>query len=450
MADRTTTIRASVRDVQFTLLVTIGLVVLVMFLFLRRLWPTIISSITVPLALCGTFGVMYLCGFSLDNLSLMALAISVGFVVDDAIVVIENIVRYLEEGATPMEAALQGARQIGFTVLSISISLVAVFIPILFMGGLIGRLFREFAVTLSVAILVSAVVSLTLTPMMCARFLRGGAKSPRPWRVFDWSERAFDRMHRFYEHSLQWVLKNERLMLGVTVAVLVATIGLYIVIPKGFFPQQDTGMMIVITEAAQDVSFAEMAKKQQAAAKIVRDDPAIAAVGSFIGSGGGVGSVNNGRMFVSLKPLNERDSIDKVMGRLRAKTAHLVGMNVFAAPIQDIRVGGRLTKALYQFSLQDPDVKLVNEWGPKLVAKLREIPQLKDVNSDQQFRGLQTDVVVDRDEASRLGILPLAIDNTLNSAFGQRQVGVIYGPQNQYRVILEVDPGFQKEPERAG
>jgi hydrophobe/amphiphile efflux-1 (HAE1) family protein len=446
MADRTTTIRASVRDVQFTLLVTIGLVVLVMFLFLRRLWPTVISSVTVPLALCGTFGVMYLCGYSLDNLSLMALAISVGFVVDDAIVVIENIVRYLEEGATPMEAALKGARQIGFTVISISISLVAVFIPILFMGGLIGRLFREFAVTLSVAILVSAVVSLTLTPMMCSRFLRSGAKSPRQWRIFDWSERAFDRMHKSYERGLQWVLKNERLMLGVSLAVLVATIGLYIVIPKGFFPQQDTGMMIVITEAAQDISFAEMSKKQQAAAKIVRDDPAVAAVGSFIGSGGGAGSVNNGRMFVSLKPLNQRDGIDAVMGRLRAKTAHLVGISVFAAPIQDIRVGGRLTKALYQFSLQDQDVKMVNEWGPKLVAKLQQIPQLKDVNSDQQFRGLQTDVVIDRDKASRLGILPQAIDSTLNSAFGQRQVGVIYAPQNQYRVILEVDPGFQKDP----
>jgi hydrophobe/amphiphile efflux-1 (HAE1) family protein len=445
MADRTTTIRASVRDVQFTLLLTIGLVVLVMFLFLRRLWPTIISSITVPIALCGTFAVMYLCGYSLDNLSLMALAISVGFVVDDAIVVIENIVRFVEAGETPMQAALKGARQIGFTVISISVSLIAVFIPFLFMGGLIGRLFREFSVTLSVAIVVSALVSLTLTPMMCSRFLRSEDDSPTPGPFFQWSERQFDRMLNFYEGGLKWVLKNAWLMLGVTVAVIAATVGLYIVIPKGFVPQQDTGMMIVITEAAQDISFASMAQKQQEAAKIVLADPAIEAVGSFMGSGGG-GSVNNGRMFVSLKPLNQRDSIDKVIVRLRMKTAKLVGMNVFASPIQDIRVGGRLTKALYQFSLQDQDVKLVNEWGPKLVTKLQQIPQLKEVNSDQQFRGLQTSVVIDRDAASRLGILPQAVDSTLNSAFGQRQVGVIYAPQNQYRVILEVDPGFQKDP----
>ena len=442
MADRTTTIRASVRDVQFTLLLTIGLVIMVMFLFLRRGWPTFITSVTVPLALCGTFGAMYLLGYSLNNLSLMALAISVGFVVDDAIVVIENIVRNLDAGETPLNAALKGAQQVGFTVLSISISLVAVFIPILFMGGIIGRLFREFAVTLSVAILVSGLVSLTLTPMLCASFLRPERKDEQHGWFFNFTERAFDAMLRFYERGLRWVLAHDRLMLGVTVLTLIATIWLYRIVPKGFFPQQDTGVMFGGTEAAQDISFAAMAEKQQAAARMVREDPAVQNVAAFIGGGGN----NRGGMFIALKPKNERDSIDKVMMRLRMKLSRIVGISLFAAPAQDIRVGGRGGRALYLYSLQDQNVAIINEWAPKLVQKLQTLEQLKDVSSDQNFRGLQTDIVVDRDAASRLGVLPRAIDSTLNSAFGQRQVGVIYTQQNQYRVVLEVDPEFQRDP----
>ena len=442
MADRTTTIRASVRDVQFTLLLTIGLVIMVMFLFLRRGWPTFITSVTVPLALCGTFGAMYLLGYSLNNLSLMALAISVGFVVDDAIVVIENIVRNLDAGETPLNAALKGARQVGFTVLSISISLVAVFIPILFMGGIIGRLFREFAITLSVAILVSGLVSLTLTPMLCARFLRRERKDEQHGWFFQITERAFDAMLRFYERGLKWVLAHDRLMLGVTLLTLIATIWLYTIVPKGFFPQQDTGVMFGGTEAAQDISFAAMAEKQQAAARLVREDPAVQNVAAFIGGGGN----NRGGMFIALKPKNERDSIDKVMTRLRMKLSRIVGISLFAAPAQDIRVGGRGGRALYLYSLQDQNVAIINEWAPKLVQKLQTMPELKDVSSDQNFRGLQTDIVVDRDAASRLGVLPRAIDSTLNSAFGQRQVGVIYTQQNQYRVVLEVDPEFQRDP----
>ncbi len=444
LADRTTTIRASVNDVQFTLVITCILVVLVMFLFLRRLWPTIISSVTVPLALCGTFGVMYLCSYSLDNLSLMALAISVGFVVDDAIVVIENIVRHLEAGVPPMEAALKGAREIGFTVLSISISLIAVFIPILFMGGLIGRLFREFAVTLSVAIIVSCVVSLTLTPMLCARFLRAEAHSETRGWLSRRTEGIFAGTLHLYERTLRWVLRRFGLMFLITVGIVASTFKMYGVVSKGFFPQQDTGLLFVSTDAGQDTSFASMVAKQQAAAKVVLDDPAIATVGSFIG--GGAGSTNNGRMFVSLKPRSQRDAIEKVLARLRVKTAGLVGVGVFAFPVQDIRVGGRQSRSLYQFALQDQDVGLINEWAPKLVTKLQSLPQVKDVNSDQQFRGLQARVVVDRDAASRLGVLPQQVDNTLNSAFGQRQVGVIYTQQNQYRVVLEVDPTFQADP----
>ena len=450
MNDRTTTIRASVRDVQLTLLITMALVVMVMFLFLRRFWPTFISSITMPLALAGTFGVMWLCGYSLDNLSLMALTVSAGFVVDDAIVVIENIVRFIEKGETPLNAALKGARQIGFTVISISLSLIAVFIPLLFMGGLIGRLFHEFAVTLSVAILVSGVVSLTLTPMLCGRFLKNEDQQSQRGGIMRWSERGFDAMHKFYERSLKWVLDHESLMLIVTGAVIVATIILYFIVPGGLFPQQDTGQMQGTTEAGQDISFAAMQEKQEAVVKGVMADPAVQAVGSFFGGGTG-SALNNGRMFISLKPKghgkDERtDDPNTIIARLRQKLSKIPGAQLFLQPGQDIRVGGRSSKALYQYALTDQNIDELNTWAPKLVTKLHEYPQIKDATSDQQFRGLQENVVIDRDAAARLGIQPQAVDSTLYSAFGQRQVSIIYTQQNQYHVVLEVDPKFQLDP----
>jgi hydrophobe/amphiphile efflux-1 (HAE1) family protein len=451
MSDRTITIRSSVRDVQLTLVITIGLVVMVMFLFLRRFWPTFISGVTMPLALAGTFGVMWLCGYSLDNLSLMALTVSTGFVVDDAIVVIENIVRFIEKGEPPLQAALKGARQIGFTVISISLSLIAVFIPLLFMGGLIGRLFHEFAVTLSVAILVSLVVSLTLTPMLCGRFLKAEEPTRRRGLLDRLSERGFDAMHKFYERTLKWVLQHEYTMLIVTAAVIVATVYLYFVVPKGFFPQQDTGQMSATTEAAQDISFEAMKEKQEQVVKIVMADPAVQAVGSFFGGGAFGASLNTGRMFISLKPKGNgkderKDEAAIVIARLRRNLAKIPGAQVFVQPNQDIRVGGRISKGLYQYALTDQNIDELNSWAPKLVEKLRRYPQLKDVTSDQQFRGLQETVVVDRDAAARLGIQPQAIDSTLYSAFGQRQVSIIYTQQNQYHVVLEVDPKFQLDP----
>jgi len=450
MSDRTTTIRSSVHDVQLTLLITMALVVMVMFLFLRRFWPTFISSITMPLALAGTFGVMWLCGYSLDNLSLMALTVSTGFVVDDAIVVIENIVRFIEKGEPPLQAALKGARQIGFTVISISLSLVAVFIPLLFMGGLIGRLFHEFAVTLSVAILVSGVVSLTLTPMLCGRFLKSEERHRERGVIDRLSERGFNAMHKFYEQTLKWVLEHEYLMLFVTGAVIVATILLYFVVPKGFFPQQDTGQMMGTTEAAQDISFEAMREKQDQVVKTVMADPAVQAVGSFFGGGTG-SALNNGRMFISLKPKGSgkgerKDDAGTVIARLRQKLSKIPGAQLFLTANQDIRVGGRSSKAQYQYALSDQNIDELNSWAPKLVNKLHEYPQIKDATSDQQFRGLQETVVIDRDAAARLGIQPQAVDSTLYSAFGQRQVSIIYTQQNQYHVILEVDPKFQLDP----
>ena len=451
MSDRTTTIRASVRDVQLTLVITMALVVMVMFLFLRRFWPTFISGVTMPLALAGTFGVMWLCGYSLDNLSLMALTVSTGFVVDDAIVVIENIVRFIEKGEPPLQAALKGARQIGFTVISISLSLIAVFIPLLFMGGLIGRLFHEFAVTLSVAILVSMVVSLTLTPMLCGRFLKAEDHSRRRGLVDRLSERGFNAMHKFYERTLKWVLQHEYTMLIVTAAVIIATVYLYFVVPKGFFPQQDTGQMMGTTEAAQDISFEAMKEKQQEVVRIVMADPAVQAVGSFFGGGAFGAALNNGRMFISLKPKgigkdDRKDDAGVVIARLRQKLAKIPGAQLFLQPNQDIRVGGRASKGLYQYALTDQNINELNSWAPKLVTKLRDYPQIKDPTSDQQFRGLQETVVIDRDAAARLGIQPQAVDSTLYSAFGQRQVSIIYTQQNQYHVVLEVDPKFQLDP----
>ena len=450
MNDRTTTIRSSVNDVQLTLLITMGLVVVVMFIFLRRFWPTFIAGITMPLALAGTFGVMWLFGYSLDNLSLMALTVSTGFVVDDAIVVIKNIVRYIEKGEPPLQAALKGARQIGFTVVSISLSLVAVFIPLLFMGGLIGRLFHEFAVTLSAAILVSGIVSLTLTPMLCGRFLKREDPHAKHNAMYRVTERGFETIHAFYARTLKWVLGREYLMLIITGAVMVLTVWLYNVVPKGFFPQQDTGQMMGATEAAQDISFAAMKEKQEQVVGIVLADPAVQAVGSFFGGGSG-SALNSGRMFISLKPKGRgkgkrEDDVGAIIARLRGKLSKVTGANLFLTPGQDIRVGGRSSKALYQYALTDQNVDELNTWAPKLVTKLRDYPQIKDATSDQQFRGLQENVVIDRDAAARFGIQPQAVDNTLYSAFGQRQVSIIYTQQNQYHVVLEVDPKFQLDP----
>jgi hydrophobe/amphiphile efflux-1 (HAE1) family protein len=447
VSDRTTTIRSSVADVQFSLLLSIALVVMVIFLFLRRFWPTFIASVTVPLAIAGTFAAMYLLGYSIDNLSLMAVTISVGFVVDDAIVVIENVFRFVEAGGRPMQAALMGARQIGFTVVSMSLSLVAVFIPLLFMGGLIGRLFHEFAVTLSAAILVSGVISLTLTPMMCSRFLKPESASEKPNIVARASGWAFDRMLAGYESALGWVLRHQGLMLLVAVITIGATVWLYVVVPKGFFPQQDTGVITGITEAAQDISFSAMAKLQDQVARIVMADPAVATLGSFIGGGYGSSTVNDGRFFITLKPRAKRDATSEaVIARLRKKVVQVQGMTLFLQAMQDIRVGGRISKAQYQYALQCGDLAELNEWAPKLVAALRKLPQLKDVTSDQQTRGLQSNVVIDRDAAARLGVSPEAIDNTLYDAFGQRQVSTIYRRYNQHHVVLEVDPQLQREP----
>jgi hydrophobe/amphiphile efflux-1 (HAE1) family protein len=447
LSNRTTTIRASVHDVELSLLFSIALVVMVIFLFLRRFWPTFIANITVPLALAGTVASMWLLGYSIDNLSLMAITISVGFVVDDAIVVIENIHRFLEQGDTSMRAAFKGARQIGFTVVSMSLSLIAVFIPLLFMGGLIGRLFHEFAVTVSLAILVSAVISLTLTPMLCSRFLRADAAASKPGKFSRACEQGYQWLLGHYETGLKWVLRNQPFTLIIALLTMVATVWLYAVVPKGFFPQQDTGVILGTTEASQDISFPAMAALQQKVSRVVLADPAVATIGSFIGAGAGSSTVNNGRMFITLKPLAERKvSAETVINRLRRQLSQIAGINLFLQSVQDIRVGGRLTKAQFQYALQSPDLKELGLWSARLVDRLRESPLLRDVTSDQQMLGLQMNVVVDRDAASRLGVSLAAIDNTLYDAFGQRQVSTIYTDYNQHHVVLEADPALQLEP----
>jgi hydrophobe/amphiphile efflux-1 (HAE1) family protein len=447
LSDRTTTIRASVADVESALFISIALVVMVIFLFLRRFWPTFIANITVPLALSGTVAIMWLLGYSIDNLSLMAITISVGFVVDDAIVVIENVHRFIEKGEAPMRAAFKGARQISFTVVSMSLSLIAVFIPLLFMGGLIGRLFHEFAVTVSLAIVVSGVISLTLTPMLCSRFLRAAAEANPPGKFNQACERAYRWLLDGYVAGLKWVLRHQRFTLAVTLLTMVATVWLYTVVPKGFFPQQDTGVILGTSEASQDISFAAMAELQQRVARVVLADPAVATIGSFIGAGAGSSTVNNGRLFITLKPLAERKvSADAVINRLRQQLFRIAGINLFLQSVQDIRVSGRLTKAQFQYALQSSDLGALAQWSGRLVAKLRESPLLKDVTSDQQTLGLQMNVVVDRDAASRLGVSLAAIDNTLYDAFGQRQVSMIYTDYDQHHVVLEADPTLQVEP----
>ena len=435
--DQTTTIRASVNEVERTLVISIALVILVVFLFLRNPRATIIPGVVVPISLIGTFGAMYFCHYSLDNLSLMALTISTGFVVDDAIVVIENVTRHLEQGLQPLQAALLGAKEIGFTVLSISISLVAVFIPLLMMGGIVGRLFREFAVTLSVAILVSLVVSLTTTPMMCSRLLKHGRPEDHGL-LYRASERVFAYILRLYERSLTWVLRHP----APTLAVLLITIGLnvylLIIVPKGFFPQQDTGRLAGGIQGAQDSSFAAMKQRMTRFVDIVKADPAVANVVAFTGSGGGT-TTNTGRMFISLKPLEERKlGADAVIGRLRRQVASVEGASLFLQATQDLRIGGRGGNAQYQYTIQSENLDDLNKWAPVLLREMRKETVLTDVNSDQQNSGLQASLVYDRETAARMGITPQMIDATLYDAFGQRQVSTMYTQLNQYHVVMEV------------
>ena len=445
--DRTTTIRASVEDVQFTLVISIGLVIMVVFLLLRDARATLIPSVAVPVSLVGTFGVMYLADYSLDNLSLMALTIATGFVVDDAIVVIENIARHLEDGVHPLAAALLGAKEIGFTVVSISISLVAVFIPILLMSGIVGRLFREFAVTLSVAIAVSLAVSLTTTPMMCATMLKWKGRERRG-ALFNASERAFDWVLGWYEATLAFVLRHRAITMLVTLSTIGFTAYLYVIVPKGFFPQQDTGRLTGNLMADQDTSFQAMGTLLRQFAAAVGEDPAVESATAFTGGQNG-GATNSARMFVVLKPLEDRKiSADEVIARIRGKTSKLPGATLFLQSVQDLRIGGRGSSAQYQYTIKGDSLDDLNEWGPKLLAAMRKIPGLVDLNTDQQNKGLQRSLVFDRDAAARLGITQQMIDDTLYDAFGQRQVSTMYKPLNQYHVVMEVEPEFWQNPDQ--
>ena len=448
MTDLTTAIQTSVNDVEYELLLTVGLVVLVIFLFLRNLYATIIPSVAVPLSLVGTFGAMYALGYSLDNLSLMALTISTGFVVDDAIVMVENISRFLEAGDSPMQAALKGAEQIGFTIMSLTVSLIAVLIPLLFMGDVVGRLFREFAVTLAVTIVISAVVSLTLTPMMASRILKHNpeAQQGRFYRV---SEHAFKSMIAFYGRTLKFVLRYQPVTLLVAVGTLALTVFLYIIIPKGFFPVQDTGVIQGISQAPQIIGSKGMQAKQQELAKAILADPAVESLSSFVGADGTNTTVNSGRMSINLKPLDQRDlSAADVIRKLEPKLDQIEGIQLFMQPVQNITVDDRVSRTQYQYTLEDPDINELNDWTAKFVARLRELPGLEDIATDQQTGGLAVSLVVDRVTASRLGIAPTTLDNTLYDAFGQRQINTMYTQLNQYHVILEAQPQFQLDPDK--
>jgi len=448
--DRTTTIRSSVHDVEISLMISVILVVLVVFLFLREIWSTIIPSIAVPLSLVGTFGVMYMVGYTIDNLSLMALTVATGFVVDDAIVVIENITRYLEMGMKPFEAAMKGSKEIGFTVLSMSTSLIAVFIPILLMGGIVGKLFREFAVTLSVAVAVSLLVSLTTTPMLCAKFLKSRDES-RHGRIYRASERAFRWLHDEYAVGLRWVLRHQWLILGVVIGTIALNVYLFWIVPFGFFPQQDTGRIGGRTMAAQDISFSAMRDKQRGLAQMVLDDPAVASVTAFVGGGGpGGGSTNIGSMNIGLKPLNQRPgrvSSDDVVNRLRRKLTSVPGAVLILQVQQEVQSGARGGAAQYQYTLSDENIDELSVWAPQMLDRMRSLRELRDVNSDQQNQGLSANLVIDRDAASRLGITPAAIDQVLYDAFGQREVSTMYTSLNQYFVVMEVDPKYQLSPD---
>jgi multidrug efflux pump len=447
LTDRTNTIRASVKDVQFELMLTIALVVMVIFVFLRTLSATVIPSVAVPLSLVGTFGVMYLLGYSLDNLSLMALTISTGFVVDDAIVMIENIDRYIEEGHTPLEAALQGSAQIGFTIVSLTVSLIAVLIPLLFMGDIVGRLFREFAVTLAVTILISALISLTLTPMMCALLLRHRDQA-RHGRFYKWSENAFNRTIAFYGRTVKFVLKHQTATLLITVGTLIATIWLYIIVPKGFFPVQDTGIITGITDARESISFAGMADRQQALAAAILKDKDVESLSSFIGVDGTNTTPNSGRIQINLKSRDDRDDdVSTIIKRLQQEVAGVEGITLYMQPVQDLTVEDRVSRTQYQFSLEDADPKELGIWTAKLVEKLKALPQLRDVATDQQNQASEARLVIDRDTASRLGVSTSAVDNTLYDAFGQRLISIMYTQLNQYHVVLEVDQRYRDNPD---
>jgi multidrug efflux pump len=450
MTDMTTSIQSSVNDVEFELMLTIALVVMVIFLFLRSLRATIIPSIAVPLSLVGTFGVMYMLGYSLDNLSLMALTISTGFVVDDAIVMIENISRYLEEGMAPLEAALKGAGQIGFTIVSLTVSLIAVLIPLLFMGDVVGRLFREFAVTLAVTIIISAVVSLTLTPMMCARILKHTPEEQQS-RFYHVSEKMFTNMIAFYGRTLKVVLRYQTITLLVAAATLVLTIVLYIFIPKGFFPVQDTGVIQGITQASQSISYPDMAARQQEIARAILADPAVESISSFIGADGINTTLNSGRISINLKPLDQRDlSASNVIRRLQNHLRQVSGIQIYMQPVQDITVDDRVSRTQYQYTLEDPDTDELNQWTNKFVAELKKLPELEDVATDQQMGARAISLVIDRVTASRLGIAPTTIDNTLYDAYGQREINTLYTQLNQYHLILETAPEWQKNPAKLG
>ncbi|MEN6465105.1 MAG: multidrug efflux RND transporter permease subunit [Syntrophaceae bacterium] len=446
LTDRTATIRASVEDVQYELILAVVLVVLVIFLFLRNLSATTIPSVAVPLSLVGTFGVMYLAGFSLNNLSLMALTISTGFVVDDAIVMIENITRYIEQGDPPLEAALKGSRQIGFTILSLTVSLIAVLIPLLFMGEIVGRLFREFAVTLGVTIVISAVVSLTLTPMMCARLLKRTPEEQQG-RFYRSSQRAFDRVIGWYGRTLRWVLDRQASMILIVIATLALTIVLYILVPKGLFPVQDTGVIMGISEAPQSISFAEMARRQQLLSGVALQDPAVESLSSFIGIDGTNPTLNSGRMLINLRSLSARNAnATGVARRLQRELAGVEGIRLFMQPVQDITVDTRVSRTQFHYTLEDPDIGELNSFAPRLVDALNRRPELADVSSDQQDRGLRVMVYIDRSTAARFGITPQLVSDTLYDAFGQRQVSTMFTQLNQYRVVLNVEPQYQQGP----
>jgi hydrophobe/amphiphile efflux-1 (HAE1) family protein len=445
ISDRTETIRASVSDVQFTLMLTVALVVMVIFIFLRNFWATVIPAVTVPLSLVGTFAVLYELGYSLDNLSLMALSIAVGFVVDDAVVVIENIVRHMEEGASPFEASLKGAGEIGFTIVSITLSLIAVFIPLFLMGGYVGLLFREFAITVSVALVLSLLISLTLTPMMCARLLKPESKE-HGW-LYRFFERGFDGLLNLYEGGLKIVLRHRFITLMTMLGTIALTGYLYVLIPKGFFPEQDTGLIIGLSEAAQDISFQAMAERQQALLNAVMRDPAVASIGAAVGAGGGNTTVNNGRVYIALKPKNQRGSMDEVLARLRTNLAKLQGITLYMQAAQDITIGGRVSKTLYQYTLNDADPGELNHWAGLFLDRIKTVPGITDIATDQLNAGPMLDITIKREVASSYGILPYTIDNTLDDAFGQRIVSTMYTTLNQYHVVLEVDPKFQYSPE---
>jgi len=447
VSDRTQTIRASVSDVQFTLMLTVALVVMVIFLFLRNFWATVIPAVTVPLSLIGTFAVMYVMGYSLDNLSLMGLSIAVGFVVDDAVVVIENIVRHLEKGLSPMEAALKGAGEIGFTIVSITLSLIAVFIPLFLMGGYVGKLFEEFAITISVSLVLSLLISLTLTPMMCARLLKSEHGRQHGW-FYNRAERGFDGLLHLYERGLKVALRHRFATLMVMFGTIALTGYLYVIIPKGFFPQQDTGMIVGIAEAAQDISFPAMVQRIEAVIGVVQKDPAVESIGAQIGAGGATATLNQGRMFIALKPHDQRDvSADQVISRLQTKLSGIQGIALYMQASQDITVGARLSKTQYQYTLTDADSNELNHWSAVFLDKLKSVPGIVGVTSDQENAGPRLNVTVNREVASSFGILPSTIDNVLDDAFGQRIVSTIFTSLNQYHVVLEVDPRYQYGPE---